>query len=188
VKLIVGLGNPGSRYAGTRHNIGFDVLRELAGRQGAPRPTLKFDAELVETIIGGEKVILLAPQTYMNESGRAVRQCVDFYQTDPERIAVVCDDKDLDVGRLRWRRKGSAGGQKGLRDILNRLGTTEIPRLRVGIGRPPPAWDTADYVLSRFRSDEQDAVQQTIRDAADSLELWVREGVEVCMNKYNAGD
>lgn len=188
MRLIVGLGNPGTRYAGTRHNIGFDVVRELAERNDSPRPTLKFDAELVELIIGTEKVLLLAPQTYMNESGRSVRQCVDFYQIEPEQIAVVCDDKDLDVGRLRWRRKGSAGGQKGLGDILNRLGTTDIPRLRIGIGHPPQGWNTADYVLSRFRSDELEEVKRATLIAADSLEDWVRDGVEACMNKYNAAD
>jgi PTH1 family peptidyl-tRNA hydrolase len=188
VRLIVGLGNPGSRYAGTRHNVGFDVLRELAERNGSPKPARKFEAELVEVMIGGEKVLLFAPQTYMNESGRSVRQCVDFYQTDPEQIVIVCDDKDLEVGRLRWRRKGSAGGQKGLGNILNRLGTTEISRLRIGIGPPPEGWNTADYVLSRFRPDELEEVKRATLLAADSLEDWVRDGVESCMNKYNAAD
>jgi peptidyl-tRNA hydrolase, PTH1 family len=188
VRLIVGLGNPGTRYAGTRHNIGFEVLRELAERNDSPRPTLKYDAELVELNIGSEKVLLLAPQTYMNESGRSVRQCVDFYQIDPDHIAIVCDDKDLEVGRLRWRRAGSSGGQKGLGDILNRLGTTDIPRLRIGIGYPPQGWETADYVLSRFRSDELEEVKRATLTAADSLEDWVRDGIDACMNKYNAAD
>lgn len=185
MKLVVGLGNPGSRYEQTRHNVGFEVLRELARRHGSSRATVKFEAELVELFLDGEKLVLLAPQTYMNESGRSVRKCFDFYQPAVEEIVVICDDMNLELGRLRWRGKGSAGGQKGLNDILRKLGTDDVPRLRIGVGRPPQGWDAADYVLSRFRADEAETAESTLRTAADSVEVWVREGIEACQNRFN---
>lgn len=188
MKLIIGLGNPGSRYDGTRHNVGFEVLRELALRHGSPRPAQKFEAELVELFVGGEKVVLLAPQTYMNESGRSVRKCFDFYQPRLDDLVVVCDDMNLDTGRIRWRRQGSAGGQKGLLDIIRRLGTEDVPRLRIGVGRPPQQMNAADYVLSRFRSAESEAVESAIQRAADSLECWVSEGIDAAMNRFNSAE
>lgn len=186
MKIVIGLGNPGARYRATRHNVGFDVLEELARRHGASTPTEKYEAEVSEVFVGGVKVILLAPQTFMNLSGRSVRKCFDFFQPQLEDLAVVCDDINLEVGRLRWRRKGSAGGQKGLLDIINRLGSEEIPRLRIGVGRPPGQMDAADYVLSRFRTEEQDVIAGAIRTAADSLEVWVSQGIGEAMNRYNS--
>ena len=192
MKLVVGLGNPGQKYRGTRHNVGFDVLAELARRQGEARPALKFDAEIVELFPGGGagggggKVLLVAPQTYMNESGRAVRAVVDFYQSALADLLVVCDDINLDCGRLRLRPGGSDGGQKGLRDIINRLGTEEFARLRIGIGRPPGRMDSAAYVLSRFRSEERETIDDAIVRAADGVELWLRDGLDAAMNRVNA--
>ena len=186
MKLVAGLGNPGKKYQGTRHNVGFEVLAELANRQGAPQPASKFDAEVVELMIGSEKVMLLAPQTFMNASGRSVRKCFDFYQPELSDLVVVCDDLNLDLGRIRWRAKGSAGGQNGLKDIIRHLGTQEFSRLRFGIGRPPERMDSADYVLSRFTADERSAVDRVIATAADSIECWVSEGVDSAMNRFNA--
>ncbi len=186
MKIVVGLGNPGARYTGTRHNIGYEVLAELARRHGATPPAEKFEGELSELFYGGEKVILFAPTTYMNLSGRAVRKCFDFFRPELSDLVVVCDDLNLETGRLRWRRKGSAGGQKGLHDILIRLGSEEIPRLRIGVGRPPEKRDAADYVLSRFRADERELAAEAIRTAADSLECWVAQGIGAAMNRFNA--
>ena len=196
MKLVVGLGNPGLKYRGTRHNVGFDVLAELARRQGEAKPALKFDAEIVELFPaasgrnggggGGEKVLLMAPQAYMNASGRAVRAVVDFYQSALADLLVVCDDINLDCGRLRLRPGGSDGGQKGLRDIINRLGTEEFARLRIGIGRPPGRMDSAAYVLSRFRSEERETIDDAILRAADGVELWLRDGLDAAMNRVNA--
>jgi len=186
MKLVVGLGNPGKKYQGTRHNVGFEVLAELAHKHSGSSPSLKYDSEMVELMIGSEKTILLAPQTYMNESGRAVRKCYDFYHPELSDLVVLCDDMNLDLGRLRWRAKGSAGGQKGLNDIIRHLGSEDFPRLRIGIGRPPGRMNPADYVLGRFTSSERSTMDQVIAAAADSIEYWVSEGVDSCMNRYNA--
>ncbi|MDB4637321.1 MAG: aminoacyl-tRNA hydrolase [Planctomycetaceae bacterium] len=188
MKLVVGLGNPGKKYQGTRHNVGFEVLAELANRFSASQPSLKYDSEIAEVMIGREKVILLAPQTYMNESGRAVRKCFDFYQPELTDVTVLCDDMNLELGRLRWRSKGSAGGQKGLDDIIRHLGSEEFPRLRIGIGRPPGQMNPADFVLGRFTSRERSTMDQVVVAAADSIELWISEGVESCMNRFNSQD
>ncbi len=186
MRIVVGLGNPGRRYEGTRHNVGFEVIDELARRWQAASPQLRFDAALTDIILDGEKVWLAAPQTFMNASGRAVRRLLDFFGLEPDRLLVVCDDLNLELGRLRMRRGGSSGGQKGLEDIIRNLGTQEFPRLRIGIGRPPPGWDPADYVLSRFRPSEKDRIEQAIVRAAEGVELWVREGIENAMNRINA--
>ena len=188
MKLVVGLGNPGKKYQGTRHNVGFEVLAELANRFSASQPSLKYDSEIAEVMIGREKVILLAPQTYMNESGRAVRKCFDFYQPELTDVTVLCDDMNLELGRLRWRSKGSAGGQKGLDDIIRHLRSEEFPRLRIGIGRPPGQMNPADFVLGRFTSRERSTMDQVVVAAADSIELWISEGVESCMNRFNSQD
>ena len=185
MKLVVGLGNPGQKYKNTRHNIGFDVVAELARRNFADAPRLKYDAEYCEVRIGDEKTLLVAPQTFMNLSGRSVRQYVDFFQLEFESLVVVCDDMNLDCGQLRWRGKGSAGGQNGLKDIIRHLSSQDYPRLRVGIGRPPGRMQAADFVLSKFRDEEKDAVQHAIVTAADSIELWIKDGLAAAMNKYN---
>ena len=184
--LFVGLGNPGPKYASTRHNIGFDVLEILARRQAADSPRMKFDGQLTTIKVAGQPVILFWPLTYMNESGRAVAAAVKFYKLDPiGDVLVVCDDLSLPLGKLRVRARGSSGGQKGLGDILRALGTQDIARLRVGIEPAPSNWDVADYVLSRFRKDEQDVIAVAKERAADAVELWCREGTANCMNKIN---
>lgn len=186
MKVVVGLGNPGQEYQKTRHNIGFRVVAELASRHGGGKPQSTFDADVVDVVIGGEKTLLVSPTTFMNLSGRSVRQLVDFYKLPVEDLLVICDDMNLDVGRLRLRASGSGGGQKGLNDIISRLGTEHFSRLRIGIGRPPGKMETTDYVLGRFRKDEVDAIDHAVVSAADAAELWTREGIKEAMNRYNA--
>lgn len=187
MKLIVGLGNPGKKYEGTRHNVGFLLVAELAVRHGAARPRVKFEAEIAEILIGAERVLLMAPQTYMNHSGRSVRQAVDFYQLAATDVLVVCDDINLPLGRLRLRKEGSAGGQKGLANILQHLATENVPRLRIGVDLPPAGRDAADYVLDRFSKAELKVIEEAVRRAADAAEVWLSQGPDVAMNRFNAG-
>ncbi len=186
VKLIVGLGNPGRKYAGTRHNVGFAVLAELGRRHGAERPKSSFQGEVVEIGIANQRVLLLAPHTLMNRSGRSVVEARDFYKLSDDDLLVMCDDFHLDRGRLRLRSQGSAGGQNGLKDIIRALGTDQFPRLRLGIGSPPTGWDSADYVLGRFSASELPDMELAVVRAAEAAEDWVRLGTQASMNRYNA--
>ena len=185
MKLVVGLGNPGRKYDKTRHNIGFEVLAELGRRHGVGPVQSKFQGHLLDCRIGAEKTFLLCPQTYMNNSGRSVKACVDFYKTSVADVLIVCDDFHLPVGRIRFRPKGSSGGQKGLQDILEQFGTQDIARLRIGIGEPPPQWSIPDYVLSKFSKAESTDVEQVVLRSANGVEDWVQSGTEFCMNQYN---
>ncbi len=185
MRVIVGLGNPGRRYQGTRHNIGFDVLKELATRHQASLSTLAHEAEIREINLNGEKTLLVAPQTYMNLSGRSVGSLVRFYKLPVDQIIVVCDDLNLPPGKLRFRASGSSGGQKGLKDIINHLGTEEVPRLRVGIGRANGKMDTSSYVLQKTGKEDQEEMAHAVQQAADGLEAWVKEGIEPAMNRFN---
>lgn len=184
-KLVVGLGNPGRKYVGTRHNVGFDVVAQVAKDFFAGTSKNKFKGEILDVRIREHQVCLLCPDTYMNASGSSVKPAVDFFKLKPVDVLVVCDDFSLDLGRLRYRPKGSSGGQKGLGDIIRCVGTDQVPRLRVGIGKPPESWDIPDYVLSKFREDEKVEIEITIREAAESVANWVEHGTDFCMNKYN---
>lgn len=186
MKLIVGLGNPGKKYEGTRHNIGFRVIAELHRRAGSARPSTKFESEYVQVFLANHKVVLQSPLTFMNLSGKSVRGITDFFKIPASEILVVCDDFNLDLGRLRFRPSGSAGGQNGLKDIIQRLGTQEFSRLRVGVGKPPEGWDVSNYVLGKFRPEEDSQVQQAIKRAADGAEHWIAQGTQEAMNRYNA--
>jgi peptidyl-tRNA hydrolase, PTH1 family len=185
MKLIVGLGNPGRKYALTRHNVGRDTVAELNRRCGGASLRERFQGEVVNVDIGGQKVLLLCPLTYMNCSGASVQPARDFHKLDNQDLIVVCDDFNLPLARMRFRVRGSAGGQKGLQDIIHRLGTEEFPRLRIGIGTPPPHWDPADFVLSKFTAEERKAIDASIAAAACALQDWVTHGTEYCMNQYN---
>lgn len=187
MKLIAGLGNPGSKYADTRHNVGFHVIAELVKRSGNPTPRAKFHGETWEARIGGETCWLVCPHTFMNESGRSLLEARDFYKIEHSDILVVCDDFALPLGKLRVRTKGSSGGQKGLDDILRRLGADDIPRLRIGIGPVPEKWNPADFVLGKFTKDEIPFINESIRRSADAIAIWVRDGIQPCMNQCNAG-
>ncbi|MBN1851588.1 MAG: aminoacyl-tRNA hydrolase [Pirellulales bacterium] len=186
MKLIVGLGNPGRKYGRTRHNVGFEVVDELARRLAAGRKKYQFDGEVVETRLGNHRLLLLWPQTYMNHSGVSVRQAVSFYRIDLVDILIVCDDFNLPLARLRFRPHGSDGGQKGLGDILCQLGTQEIARLRIGVGPLPPGWDAAGYVLSRFKKREREEMDSAVLRAADAVQRWIETDINVCMNEFNA--
>lgn len=183
--LIVGLGNPGPEYAGTRHNFGFMVVNELARRWAIATDTSKFHGRFGSGAFAGRKVALLKPATFMNRSGQAVIDAVNFYKLEPGQILVVLDDLDLPVGRLRLRVRGSGGGHKGLTDVLSRLGTDQVPRLRCGIGSPPPMIDPAEYVLAKFFAEERDLVEKAIRDAADAIEVAIRDGFPRAMDRFN---
>lgn len=185
MKLVVGLGNPGRKYEGTRHNVGFVVLNELARRHAAPRPKSNFQGEIAETEIAGQRVLLLWPQTFMNASGGSVLAARDFYKLADDELLVVCDDFNLPLGRLRIRPQGSAGGQKGLADVITRLGES-IPRLRIGVGPVPDNWDPADFVLSKFNKQDLPEIEIALAQAADAVQTWIRLGIDECMNKYNA--
>jgi PTH1 family peptidyl-tRNA hydrolase len=183
-KLVVGLGNPGSKYEGTRHNVGFEVVERLARGGPGASFTRKFDGLLAEAEIDFRRVLLLKPETFMNLSGRSVRQAVAFYKLDLADILVVCDDLTLPLGKLRLRRGGSDGGQKGLRDISAQLGTQDFARLRVGIGEPGPI-DAADFVLTRFRPAERTIVEDALIAATQAVAVWVTQGIEAAMNRFN---
>lgn len=185
MKFIVGLGNPGDRYERTRHNVGYDVIDELVRRHLLGPSRLKFEAETWELEFAGKKLWLLKPLTYMNNSGRSVRQCLEFFQRPASDLLVISDDLNLPLGQLRLRASGSDGGHKGLRDIIQQLGTDTFARLRLGIGRPPGQMDSADFVLSRFAKSEQPDVNHAIVCAADGVELWVRSGIVEAMNRVN---
>lgn len=185
MKIIVGLGNPGSKYEGTRHNVGFEVGFELSRRWQADRPRQKFDAEIAEASFNGEKILLVWPQTYMNLSGQCVGPLLKFYHARNDELLVLCDDLDIKLGQLRLRGSGSAGGQRGLQHILQVLGTNIVARLRVGVDRPAPGQDAAQYVLAKFRKEELDAVDESIRRAAGGVERWVASGLSAAMNEVN---
>lgn len=188
MKLIVGLGNPGVRYIGTRHNIGYMVVEELSRRYGLGAERANFCGLWQEADLQGIRACLLRPTTYMNLSGRSVQAAVQFYKLPLEELLVICDDFSLPLGRLRLRGKGSAGGQKGLQNIIQHLGTEEFARLRIGIGPLPEGRDATGFVLSRFTADEQPIIQQAILRAADAVVVWAREGIEKTMSLYNRSD
>ena len=185
MKIIVGLGNPGSKYRAKRHNAGYLILSELAERFAKTPPKAKFQADVLDFHLNGENVLLLCPTTYMNNSGRSVSAAVQFYKVSPENVFVVCDDLDLPFAKIRIRSEGGCGGQKGLKDIARVLGTEKFPRLRFGIGRPPNPVDPAVYVLSDFSSVEKKEIPVALKIAADAVECYLRKGVADAMNQYN---
>lgn len=186
MKLVFGLGNPGSAYAGTRHNVGFMTMDRLAAAAGYHPAGTKFQAEVAEGMEGEEKVLLVKPQTFMNLSGRTVRQAVDFFKLELTDLLVVTDDVNLPLGTLRLRGSGSAGGHNGLKDIERMLASQDYPRLRLGVSGPSEHQDLADYVLARFRPSELDMVEEMIADAAEVVRCWIKQGLAPAMNRANA--
>jgi PTH1 family peptidyl-tRNA hydrolase len=185
-KVVVGLGNPGTKYRNTRHNIGFEVIDRLASRYAAESGRLKFEGEVASCLVGDNKLLLVRPLTYMNLSGRCVSAISKFYKINPEQaLMVVCDDISLPLGKLRIRQKGSAGGQKGLNSILQSLGTQQVARLRIGVGEPPSGWDAADYVLGKFRTSELTIVDDAVTTACEAVETWLKSDLQTCMNQFN---
>ena len=184
MKVVVGLGNPGKKYDGTRHNVGFAVIDLLAGAMRADRFASRFQSQLAEAREDVEKVLLVKPETFMNLSGLAVRSIVDFYQVPLTDLLIVCDDVNLPLGKLRFRAKGTHGGHNGLRDLQNHLGTTEYPRLRIGVDAPGE--DMVDHVLGRFRPSEQPVIQDSLILAGQAVGSWIRLGIQPSMDKYNS--
>jgi len=185
MRLIAGLGNPGSEYDSTRHNVGFMAVDALAERLGVSVRKKAFNGLVGEAMVGDLKVILLKPQQYMNRSGHAIATAAGFYKIAPQDVMVVLDDLALPVGQLRLRAKGAAGGHNGLKDIIARLGTDAFARLRIGIG-DAGGRDAADYVLSRFGADEKAAIEKAVAQSSEALLCWVQYGIDKAMNQYNA--
>jgi len=186
MKVIVGLGNPGSKYRGTRHNVGFDVVDYLAKSPAAGAFRSKFSAQVAELNEAGRQVLLVKPETFMNLSGRVVREVVDFYKLPLDELLVVCDDINLPLGKLRVRAKGSHGGHNGLRNIQEQLSSVEYARLRIGVDAPELKGDgTVDHVLSRFRPAERKVIEDAVQLAAQAVMVWATRGIEACMNQYN---
>lgn len=183
--LIAGLGNPGPRYANTRHNIGFRVLDQLAARHNLTFSRTEQRAQVTTGTILGQRVLLAKPMTYMNLSGDSIAPLARFYKIAPERILIVCDDLDIPLGTLRLRKSGSSGGQNGMKHIIERLGTQDINRVRFGIGRPPGRMDPADYVLTPFKGDEDILAAEVADRAVSAIEAWLTEGIEIAMTRYN---
>jgi PTH1 family peptidyl-tRNA hydrolase len=183
--LIVGLGNPGREYVHNRHNVGFHCLDRLAQAHDLDIRRRKKRARVVEGTIAGRRVILAMPQTFMNESGRAVGPLTRFYKVDLERLLVIYDDLDLPPGTIRMRPRGGSGGHKGMRSIIQHLGSQEFARLRIGIGRPPGRMDPADFVLQDINGEEQDLFDESLERAVAAIETWLREGVAEAMSRHN---
>lgn len=184
--VIAGLGNPGRKYERTKHNVGFDVIDYVTDRHRIPFSGIQFQAECGKGIIAGQKVMLAEPLTYMNLSGEAVAALVNYYKLDPEEeLIVIYDDISLDPGQIRVRKKGSAGGHNGIKNIIACLGTDKFKRIRVGIGAKPDRWDLADYVLAPFTPENREKIEDAIKDAADALELILSGDMDEAMNRYN---
>lgn len=184
--LIVGLGNPGEKYENTRHNVGFMTIDELAERKRIPVQKLKYRALTNTAELGGTKVLLMKPVTYMNLSGEAVGEAARFYKIPPERVLVVSDDVSLPLGKLRIRKSGSAGGHNGLKSIIQHLGGEEFPRLKVGVGgKPHPDYDMADWVLSKFAGEDKKTIDEAVKRAADAIEYYLQYGPDKAMGRFN---
>lgn len=183
--VIVGLGNPGKKYATTRHNVGFLALDSLAMDSDIQITKIKHKALLGEGRIAGKKVVLVKPQTYMNKSGESVQELVNFYKIPLENLIVIYDDIDLDPGRLRIRKKGSGGSHNGMRNIIRLLGDDGFPRIRIGVGKPPEGQDLASFVLSQFHDDEKRDVADAVENAAKAAATMVTDGLDIAMNTYN---
>ncbi|GDX95315.1 peptidyl-tRNA hydrolase [Planctomycetia bacterium] len=185
MKLLVGLGNPGRSYDGTRHNVGYDVLETLGRRAGSPPRRARFQGETAQATLRGTPVLMLWPLTWMNLSGSSVLAARDFYKVPDADILIICDDFNITLDTIRLRPGGSAGGQNGLADVIARLSTTAVPRLRVGIGPVPAGWKPADFVLGKFSKPERERIEPVLERAADAAEEWVALGIQAAMNRYN---
>lgn len=183
--VIAGLGNPGKQYEGSRHNVGFMTLDQLADRFGIDVKERAHKALIGKGVIEGNKVILVKPQTFMNLSGESIRAAADFYKIDPEHIMIIYDDISLDPGQLRIRKKGSAGGHNGIKSIIAHLGSQEFPRIKVGVGAKPDRMDLADYVLGHFSQVETRIMEDAVKEAAQAVQAIILDGIETAMNRYN---
>lgn len=184
--IIVGLGNPEDKYKGTRHNVGFDVIDYLADKYNISVDTKKHRAYIGKGAIEGQKVLLVKPQTYMNLSGESVGSIVEYYKIDPEEeLLVVYDDISLDVGQLRIRKKGSAGGHNGIKNIIAHLGDNVFPRIKVGVGEKPKGYDLADYVLGHFSKSERELMEEGYSNTVEAVKMIINGDIDKAMNEYN---
>lgn len=184
--LVVGLGNPGDKYENTRHNAGFMAIDQLADRGDFPVQRLKFHALTQQATISGQGVLVMKPTTYMNLSGDAVAEAAAFYKVSPDHILVLCDDVSLPVGKLRIRTHGSAGGHNGLKSIIQRLGSDQFPRVKIGVGaKPHPDYDMADWVLGKFMGQDKETMDQATLRAAQAVECYLKDGPQKAMNQFN---
>jgi len=184
--IIVFLGNPGAKYNGTRHNAGFMAADAMADELKVSINKLRFKALTATVSIGGEKVLLMKPQTYMNLSGEAVAQAVKFYKVSPDHVIVVSDEVAIPIGKLRIRKGGSAGGHNGLKNIIQHLGTDQFPRMRMGVGAAPhPDYDMADWVLSTFKNQDAETMAELAKKVSAALQSYITDGADRAMNKYN---
>ena len=184
--IIVGLGNPGREYENTRHNIGFSVIETLAEQEHIPVLEKKHRALIGKGYIGGRKVILAKPLTYMNLSGECVRELVDYYKIDEkDELLIISDDISLPPGQLRLRKKGSAGGHNGLKNIIAHLGHEDFMRLKMGVGEKPEGWDLVDHVLGHFSREEKKEMEKAVTEAADAVRMVIHDGIETAMNHFN---
>lgn len=184
--IIAGLGNPGKDYQNTRHNVGFEAVELLADKYHISIDTKKHKGLIGKGVIEGQKVILVKPQTYMNLSGECIREVMDYYKVSPEELLVIYDDVTLDVGRLRIRKKGSAGGHNGIKSIISHVGTDAFPRIRIGVGNKPPRMDLADYVLGHFAGEDKENIKEGYEAAAAAAPLMITDRVDEAMNQFNA--
>lgn len=183
--IIVGLGNPTNKYDGTRHNVGFDCIDRLATEYSIAMDFVKHKAVCGTGYINGQKVILAKPQTYMNLSGESVRELSNYYKVSNEEIIIIYDDISLDVGKIRIRKKGSAGGHNGIKSIIQQIGTQEFPRIKVGVGNKPKEWDLADYVLGRFSKEDREMIDVTTKEVAKACEIMITDSIDAAMNQFN---
>lgn len=183
--IIAGLGNPTSRYDKTRHNVGFEVIDCLAKKYGIDVDTKKHKALIGKGMIASEKVLLVKPQTFMNLSGESIREITDYYKADEFDLIVIYDDISLNVGQIRIRAKGSAGGHNGIKNIIQHMGTQNFWRIKVGIGEKPAHRDLADYVLGHFQGEEKEIMQEAFANAADAAAVMISEGIDTAMNRFN---
>jgi PTH1 family peptidyl-tRNA hydrolase len=184
LKIIAGLGNPGEKYAYTRHNIGFMVISELSDRFKI-NSSYKFDGLIGDFFFGGEKIIIFQPMKYMNKSGQPIYKVLDYFQIEAEDLLVIHDDLDLELGKMRFKQNGGSGGHNGIKSIINNLGTDNFKRLKIGIDRPPENIPVPDFVLTTFRGEEKEISKKVVEEAASAVELMLKENIMKAMNKYN---
>lgn len=185
--IVAGLGNPDRKYTYTRHNSGFLCVDMLSSKHSFSVDRLKFKSLICDTVIAGHRCIVMKPQTYMNNSGEAIRDCAAFYKIPPEKILIICDDVNLDVGKLRIRRKGSDGGQNGVKNIIYHLNSDNFPRIKIGVGKKPhPDYNLADWVLSEFSKKELESLEPVLKNACDAVELIINGKTDEAMNLFNS--
>jgi len=185
MKVIIGLGNPGSKYDNTRHNVGFDVIDYISQQYNISINKVKFKAIIGEGTIEGQRVILVKPQTYMNLSGESVREIIEWYKIPVGNIIIVFDDIDLNMGKIRVRPKGSSGSHNGMKSVIYQIQNDNFPRIRIGIGRPPEGWDLADYVLSKFGAEDKKIMDESVKNAAKAVASIIKSGADAAMNTFN---